>query len=400
MSLNDTICKTSKPKDKPYKLSDEKGMFLSIRPNGSKYWQMKYRFAGREKLLSLGTYPEVKLGEARDQRDEARKLLREDIDPSTIRRENRLALATASENTFEAIAREWHTKNLHTWAEEYGQTILNRLEANIFPWIGKTPIKDVNPQQLLSALRRVEGKGHRETAHRILQKCSCIFRYAIATLRADRDPAADLKGAIPPPEKGHLAAITNPKEIKILLQNIDGYHGDVITRCALKLAALVFVRPNELRHAEWVEMDFKHKEWRIPAEKMKMPYPHIVPLSTQASKILKDIQPLTGKLKYIFPGIRSKQRPMSENTVLAALRRLGYTTDEMTGHGFRSMASTILNEQGWNPDAIERQLAHRERNKVRAAYNYAQYLEERHEMMQAWADYLDRLTSGETEGYK
>jgi integrase len=264
----------------------------------------------------------------------------------------------------------------------------------VFPWLGARPIGEITGPELLTALRRVENRGVVETAHRVMQNCSQVFRYAVATGRAQRDPTFDLRGALPPVRSNHFASITEPKAIGGLLRAIDVYKGSFITQCALRLAPLVFVRPGELRRAEWAEFDLDASEWRIPASKMKMRVMHIVPLSAQAVSILRDLRPLTGTVKYVFPGTRGKDRPMSENTVLAALRRMGYGTDDMTGHGFRSMASTILNEQGWNRDAIERQLAHAERDNVRAAYNYAEHMPERRKMMQQWADYLDGLKAG------
>ena len=296
-----------------------------------------------------------------------------------------------SEGSFETIAREWHIKFNSKWTPDHGAKILHRLETDIFPWLGHRPINEITAPELLIVLRRVENRGAIETAHRLCQYCGKIFRYAIATARADRDVSADLRGAIPPVKKRHHASITDPKAIGGLLRAIKDYNGHLITRCALQLAPLTFVRAGELRKAEWSEFNFEEAEWRIAAHRMKMRAVHIVPLSSQAIAILHEIQSLTGDGKYVFPSLRSLNRPMSENTVLGALRRLGYSKDEMTGHGFRSMASTLLNEQGWNRDAIERQLSHAERDSIRAAYNYAEYLPERRKMMQHWADYLDGL---------
>lgn len=391
MPLKDLNIKAAKPREKAYKLSDEKGLYLFIKPNGSKAWRLKYRFLGKEKSLSFGLYPDVSLADARNARDEARKLLAKDIDPGLAKQVSKHSAKDAAENSFEMIAREWFTKFSTKWSSSHGERILRRLEKDIFPWLGKRPIAEITPPELLSVLRRIENRGAIETAHRACQNCGQVFRYAIATGRAERDISADLKGAIPPPKKSHHASIIKPSEIGALLRAIEDYQGHFVTKCALRLAPLVFVRPGELRHAEWQEIDFSNAEWRIPAEKMKMSVMHIVPLSTQAIAILRELKALTGKGQYIFPSVRNSKRAMSENTVLGALRRLGYTSDEMTGHGFRSMASTLLNEQGWNPDAIERQLAHGERNTVRAAYNYAEYLPERKKMMQHWADHLDDL---------
>ncbi len=295
------------------------------------------------------------------------------------------------ENTFKAVAREWFDMFSKPWAKGHADKIIRRLELYIFPWLGARPIKAITAQELLAVLRRIEGRGANETAHRAMQVCGRIFRYAVATGRAERDPSRDLSGALAPAKEKHLASITDPQEVGALLRAIDAYKGEWITRCALRLAPLVFVRPGELRHARWSEIDFEKAEWRIPAARMKMRMQHIVPLSSQAINVLRDLQQLTGKFDFAFPGTRSRERPMSENTVTAALRRMGYGGDDMTGHGFRSMASTLLNEQGWNWDAIERQLAHGERDAVRAAYNYAQHLPERRKMMQAWANHLDQL---------
>jgi integrase len=393
MPLTDIKIRNIKVREKAYKLADEKGLFLHINTNGAKYWRFKYRFAGKEKLLALGVYPEVTLSEARDKRDSARKLLAQQTDPSLAKQIAKRSAKLAAENNFAAIACEWYAKHSVKWVPKHGEKIIRRFECDIFPWLGRKSIGEITAPDLLAALRRIESRGAIESAHRVLQNCSQVFRYAIATGRAERDPCGDLRGALQPVKKRHHASIIDPKEIGNLLRNIDSYQGYFVTKCALQLAPLVFVRPFELRSAEWAEINFENAEWRIPAAKMKMRVMHIVPLAKQAIAILQELYVLTGNGKYVFPGVRTLHRPMSENTVLAALRRLGYTKDEMTGHGFRSMASTILNEQGWNPDAIERQLAHAERNSVRAAYNYAEYLPERRKIMQHWADYLDKLKS-------
>ena len=396
MALTDTAIRNAKPKEKPYKLADEKGLFLLVHPNGGRYWRFKYRFVGKEKLLALGIYPDVSLKEARERRDNARKQVAADIDPGQHRKALKAAKATCAENSFEIVAREWFAKHSPNWAVNHSSKILRRLERDIFPWIGNRPIADITAPELLTVLRRIENRGALETAHRALQNCGQVFRYAVATGRAERDPSGDLRGALPPTKQIHHASITDPKAIGGLLRTIKGYQGSFITKCALQLAPLVFVRPGELRKAEWSEFDLDAAEWRIPAARMKMREQHIVPLSSQAVAILRELYALTGNGRYVFPGARTNERPMSENTINAALRRLGYSGNEMTGHGFRSMASTILNEQGWYRDAIERQLAHAERNSVRAAYNYAEHLAERRKMMQAWADYLDGLAAGAT----
>lgn len=394
VALTDTKVRSVKSREKSFKIADGKGLFLVVKPNGSKYWRFRYQFGGKEKLLAIGIYPDVSLADARRKRDEARKLLADDTDPGMAKQLKKRAKKLVSENSFEAVTREWHIKFSSKWTPEHGAKILIRLEKDIFPWLGHRPITEITAPELLAVLRRIENRGAIETAHRTLQNCGQIFRYAIATGRAERDVSADLRGAIPPVRKRHLASITDPKAIGDLLRALNDYNGHLVTKSALQLAPLVFVRPGELRKAEWSEFNFETAEWRIPPEKMKMRVTHIVPLSTQAIAILREIQSLTGDGKYVFPSLRTHTRPMSNNAVLGALRRLGYAKDEMTGHGFRSMASTLLNEQGWNRDAIERQLAHAERNNIRAAYNYAEYLPERRKMMQHWADYLNSLVIG------
>ncbi len=391
--LTDTKVRTVKPTEKPQKLFDGGGLFLLVTPSGGKLWNFKYRFDGKEKKVALGAYPDLSLAEARRKRDSARNLLANGVDPSDTKKAQKAA-GTEETETFEIIAREWHAKFAPNWVEAHSSRILRRLELFVFPFLGNKPIKTITAPELLAVLRRNEANGHVETAHRVKQNCGQVFRYAVATGRAERDPTADLRGAIPPSKVKHFSSITEPKEIAGLLRAIDDYTGSVITRCAMQLSPLVFTRPGELRRAEWAEIDFDRAEWKIPAGKMKAKTTHIVPLSTQAVQVLREIHAYTGEGKYVFPSFRTQERAMSNNTVNGALRRLGYTKDEMTGHGFRSMASTLLNEQGWNRDAIERQLAHAERNSVRAAYNYAEFMPERRKMMQAWADYLDGLKAG------
>lgn len=386
------ITASGKITTKRYKMGDSRGLYLEVAPNGGKWWRLKYRIDGKEKRLSLGVYPDVGLKEARNRREKLRQQIAEGIDPSELRKAEKEV--ASDKNCFETIAREWHTKFSANWTEDHAARTLTRIQNDAFPWIGKRNIKDITAPDLLTILRRVENRGALETAHRINQICGQIFRYAIATGRAERDPSGDLKGALPPTKKKHHASIIEPKKIGELMRAINGYSGSFVTSTALKLSPLLFVRPGELRQAEWSEIDLEIAEWRIPPEKMKMRVLHIVPLSTQAIDLLKEMQPLTGRHKYVFPSTRTVTRPMSNNTINAALRRLGYSKEEMTAHGFRSMASTVLNEQGWNRDAIERQLAHSERDGVRAAYNYAQYLPERTKMMQAWGDYLDALEKG------
>jgi integrase len=380
----------AKANGKPAKATDGDGMYLLARPNGAAWWRLDYRRpAGGRNTLSLGTYPETSLALARDKRADARRALAAGIDPSDARK----AGAAADRTTFEAVAREWHGKFAPGWAPSHADKIIRRLERDAFPWIGHRPAREISPPELLAVLRRVEARDCLDTAHRVHQNCSQVFRYAIATGRAERDPASDLRGALPPPKRQHYATITEPVAVGALLRAIDGYRGSIVVAAALRLAPLVFVRPGELRKAQWAEFNLDAAEWRIPADRMKARVQHVVPLSAQAVAILRDLAPLTARGASVFPG-RNHAKWISENTLNAALRRLGYDGDQFTAHGFRAMASTTLNEQGWHRDAIERQLAHGERDKVRAAYNYAEHLPERRRMMQAWADYLDGVKSG------
>ena len=397
MPLTDTAVRSAKPRAKAFKLSDVGGLYLEVSPAGGKWWRWKYRFGGKEKRLSLGVYPDVPLKSARDKRDAARRQLAAGIDPGQARKAEKLAQAGAE--SFEAIAREWHAKFSPGWVASHGDRILRRLENDVFPWLRNRPVADIRAPELLAVLRRIESRGALETAHRAMQNCGQVFRYAVATGRADRDPTGDLRGALPPPKEKHHASIIDPKRIGELLRAIDSYEGFFATKCALRLAPLVFVRPGELRKSQWQEINLDNAEWRIPAARMKMREQHIVPLSRQAVEILRELEPLTNRgivakpnaPRFVFPSARTRERSMSNNAVLAALRRMGYTKEEMTGHGFRSMASTLLHERGWNHQVIERQLAHAERNAVSAAYNFAEHLPERRKMMQAWADYLDAL---------
>ena len=395
MPLTDTTIKNAKSGDKTARLFDGGGMYLEISPAGGKWWRLKYRYDGKEKRLSLGVYPDVSLKDARQRRDDARKLLADGVDPSENRKAIKAAKIDRAANSFEVIAREWFAKNSATWSENHGSRIIRRLERDIFPWVGGRPIAEIKAPELLATLRRIEERGAVETAHRAHQNCGQVFRYAIATGRAERDPSPDLKGALPPVKQTHHAAITDPKAIAELLRALDGYQGAFVTQCALRLAPLFFVRPGELRKAEWAEIDLDTAEWNIPAERMKMREPHLVPLCTQAVKILRELHALTGTSRYVFPGARTNGRPMSDNAVLAALRRMGFAKDEMSGHGFRAMARTILDEVlGVRPDFIEHQLAHAVRDPNGRAYNRTAHLAERRKMMQQWADYLDKLKAG------
>ncbi len=391
MSLSDTAIRNAKPQSKPYKAYDSGGLFIIVTPAGGKWWRLKYRFAGKEKLLSLGVYPEVGLKEARRRRDEAKEQLAMGIDPSNARQAVKEAVRAEATNSFEVVAREWHSLQSPKWVEAHRRNIIAYLEKDIFPLIGPLPVNHVTPPILLDVLRRIEARSAPNAAKKMRQTCGQIFRYAIATGRAKFDPAASLRDALAPRQVRNFARIKEPKAIGAMLRNIDEYAGNVIVRAALRMAPYVFVRPGELRRAEWAEFNFEAAEWRIPAAKMKMKVQHIVPLARQVLDILADLRQYTGHTAYLFPSMRAGTAPISDMTLLAALRRLGYTKDEMTVHGFRSMASTLLNEQGYNRDWIERQLAHGERNSIRAAYNYAEYLPERRKMMQEWADYLDGL---------
>lgn len=388
--LKDTGIRALKPREKSYKVADGSGLYMLVHPNGGKYWRLKYRFAGKEKLLALGTYPDVSLAQARERRDVARKCLTDGADPG----EKAKAESQAAADTFEAVAREWFAKHQPLWAESHATKIIERLQRDVFPWIGSVPVRDVTAPVILEVLRRIESRGAIETAHRAQQNIGQVLRYAIATGRATRNPAADLKGALTPVKHTHYAAIVEPAEIGALLRALWGYDGRPETCAALKLAPLTFVRPGELRRMEWVEIDLEAATWKIPAHKMKGRREHVVPLSLEAVEILRNLQPLTGSGRYVFPALGSSTLPMSANTVNAALHRLGYTKDEMTGHGFRALASTRLNELGFSRDAIERQLSHADRDKVRAAYDHSTHLQERRKMMQAWASYLDGLRNG------
>jgi len=396
MPLTDTAIRKVKPGGKPFKLPDEKGLYLFVSPAGGKLWRLNYRFAGKQKTLSLGPYPDVPLIKARDRRDVARELLADGIDPGEYRKATRGLQTGLAANTFEVIGREWYAKTAPNLADSTKGKLLKYLEGDVFPILGKRPIADLAAPDLLKVIHRIEGRGAVDVARRMHNVCGRIFRYAVGKGLATRDPSRDieLKDILPPADVQHHASVTDPKAAGELLRAIEGFTGTFTTRCALRLAPLVFVRPGELRKAEWTEFDFKKSEWRIPAAKMKMKEQHIVPLSAQALAIIREVQALTGGGRYLFPGERTSERPMSENTINAALRRLGYTKDEMTGHGFRSLASTLLHELGLPHAVIESQLAHGERNKVSAAYNFAKYLPERRAMMQQWADYLDKLKAG------
>ena len=404
MRLTDTEIRAAKPYVKPYKLFDGGGLYLLINPDGSRWWRFKYRYGGKEKLLALGTYPDTGLKRARDRHGEARDLLGDGIDPSAAKQAEKLTRADRAAGAFEVVALEWHAKQSGTWSPDYATKELRQLKKHVFPRIGAKPFRELTSRDLLDVLQRLEAKGRLETAHRVRRSLGAICRYAVVTHRADVDASAALKGALAPVPNNHFASITDPKEVGDLIRAIRVYKGSDVTRLALQLAALFFVRPGELRAARWEEFSFgltdpppgtkpSHPEpqWRIPAERTKMRELHIVPLARQAVAILRELHAHTGPHGYLFPSIRGRGRPMSENTINAALRGLGYGKDEMTGHGFRHMASTLLHERGYRSEMIERQLSHGDRNSVRARYNFAEYLPERRRMMQEWADYLDAL---------
>ena len=393
MPLTDTLARNAKPAAKTVRMFDRDGLYLEVSPRGGKWWRLKYRFAGREKRVSLGVYPEVNLKKARARTIEARQLLEAGVDPSENRRAAKAAQIGGAANSFEVVTREWIDRQMKSWVKGHGERILTRFERDIFPWIGARPIADLTAPELLTTVRRIEKRGALETAHRALGNCGQVFRYAIATGRAKRDPTVDLRGALPPVRPTHFAAITEPKRVGALMRAIEGYEGSLTVRCALRLAPLVFVRPGELRHAEWTAMDLEGGEWRYTVTKTNTP--HVVPLSSQAVAVLRELKPLTGRGRYVFSSARSSQRPMSDNAILAAMRRMGIAKDEMSGHGFRAMARTILDEVlGFRPDFIEHQLAHAVRDPNGRAYNRTAHLAERRKMMQAWADYLDKLKYG------
>ena len=385
MALNDLIVRRAKPQEKKYTLSDGRGLILEVRPNGQKYWIVRAWKDGKERRRHIGKYPEMSLKDAR-----ARATgIREQV------------VTTSSDKpmvaTFGEIAEEWLVKRMTDKKESYVRTVKLRLEQYILPELGKFPVADVTSGMILQICRNIESRGTIETAARVRQVIGQIFRFAIATDRTEIDPTSALQGALQSRQHKHMATITTPRGIATLIRSIEGYPR-VIVRHALMFSALTFCRPGEIRHAEWTEIDFDAAEWRIPAEKMKMRRMHIVPLARQTIELLRALQALTGKQRWLFPSARKDGQPLSDNTVRMALRTMGYTNDDMTPHGFRGMASTRLNEMGWPPDVIERQLAHTERNSVRAAYNHAEYLDERRKMMQAWADYLDQLAHGEERG--
>ena len=392
MALSNTQIQKARPGEKSYRLYDEKGLYLEVAKSGGKLWRLKYRFRGKEKRLALGAYPAVSLRAARDARDTARTQLANSIDPSAHKKAQKAALTAAASDTFESLAREWHAGQTRVWSDIHATNVMARLERDVFPWLGNTPIRELTVPEMLRVLRRIEERGANETAHRVQGNCAQVFRYAIASGKADRNIMLDLKGALQPVITTHLAAITEPHRVGELLRMLAGYHGTPTVRAALKLAPLVFVRPGELRKATWDAIDLSKREWRFHVTKTQTD--HIVPLASQAIEILESLQPMTGNRQFVFPGARQPRRPMSNNAVLSALRRMDIKKEEMSGHGFRAMARTILDEElGFRPDIIEHQLSHKVKDPLGRAYNRTSHREERARMMQAWADYLDQLKS-------
>jgi integrase len=394
MALTDTAIRTAKPEKKAKKIADGGGLYLLLNTNGSRWWRFDYRFAEKRKTLSMGVYPDVTLAEARQRREQARKLLANGVDPSEHKKAQKAASQVRAANSFEVIAREWFEKHRDTWASTHSEKIIRRLEKDVFPWLGGRPVAEITAPEILTVLRRIEGRGTLDTAHRAGGNCSQVFRYAIATGRAERDPVPDLRGALPPARGKNFAALTDPAKVGELLRAMDAFNGTLPVQCALRLAPLLFVRPGELRQAQWADIDFDKAEWRYFVTKTKTE--HLVPLSRQAIAILRDLQPLSGAGRFIFPGGRDPKRAMSEAAINAALRRMGYDTKtEITGHGFRAMARTILAEElHQRPEVIEHQLAHAVPDALGTAYNRTKFLKERRAMMQLWADYLDKLKAG------
>lgn len=396
--LSVTAINNAKPKDKPYKLSDEKGLYLIINATGSKLWRFDYRFLGKRKTLALGNYPDVSLINAREKRDNARKLLANDppVDPSDHKKAQAASNLSSAENSFEVVAREWWQSHMKNKADSHKDKVIRRFELYLFPWIGSKPIGSISAPQMLDVVKRIEKLNKLETAHRALQTAGQVFRYAVQTGRTDRDVTADLKGALPASTVKHMAAFTEPHQIAELLRAIDAFNGTFTVQCALKLSPLVFTRPSELRQAQWKDIDLDAGTWRYLVSKTKTD--HLVPLSTQAIAILRDLHPLSGHGEYVFQGGHSPLRPMSESAVNAALKRMGYDTQkDITGHGFRAMARTILHERlNIDPSIIEHQLAHRVPDALGEAYNRTKFIEQRKVMMQQWANYLDELKLGTT----
>ncbi|MCB5299252.1 tyrosine-type recombinase/integrase [Yersinia intermedia] len=394
MALTDIKIKTAKPLDKPYKLADGGGMYLLVKPNGSKYWRMKYRYAGKEKMLSIGVYPDTSLAEARQKRDEARKVLAADGDPAEVKKTEKLAQKLAVENTFEVIAREWHKSKADRWSLRYRDEIIDTFEKDIFPYVGKRPIAEIKPMELLETLKRMEKRGALEKMRKVRQRCGEVFRYAIVTGRAEYNPAPDLASALTPPKRQHFPFLT-AQELPYFLKDLSGYTGSVITKTATKIIMLTGVRTQELRFARWQDIDFDKGVWEIPAEVMKMKRSHIVPMSEKVMALFQSLKPITGTYPLVFIGRNDHRKPISKESINQVIELLGYK-GRLTGHGFRHTMSTILHEQGYNSAWVETQLAHVDKNSIRGTYNHAQYLDGRREMMQWYSDYLENLADGGT----
>ncbi len=391
--LTETKLRSIKKSGRIERFHDSGGLYLELSAAGGKHWRWKYTWEGKEKRLSFGAWPGVTLKDAREKRDACRKALKEGADPGKTKGPPKPGQGTGGAATFRAVAEEWVRNQKNVWVDTHAETVESRLESNVYPYIGDSHIAGITPQDVLALLRKIEERGAYEVAKRVLGICSLVFRYGVAIGAVGSDPCRDLRGALVPRQKGQFAALTKPKDVGILLLAIDEYKGSGVVRAALKFSALTFCRPGEIRKAEWAEIDFETKEWTIPAAKMKVRVEHRVPLSQQALEVLEGLRPLTGAGKYLFPGPRGKDKPLSENAISVAIRIMGYGKDQMTAHGFRSMASTLLNEAGHDPDVIEAQLAHTGADKIRAIYNRAQYMAKRRLLMQAWADYLDELRS-------
>lgn len=396
MALTDIKVKTAKAREKPYKLSDEKALYLLVNSNGSKLWRYKYRIDGKEKHLALGAYPDVTLLKAREKRDEARKLVASGQDPNELKKAQKASRLDRAANSFEVVARRWHSKGKSKWSESYSKKVIQLLERDLFPWVGAKPVAALEAPEFLAVARRLEARGIVDTAHRAMQISSQVMRFSVAEGLANRDPVGDLRGALQSAKTEHMASVTDPVRVGEILRMFDSFKGSYQVMQALRLAPLVFTRPGELRHAKWKDIDLDAALWSIPAEFMKMREPHLVPLSTQAVSILRDMHPFSGHLEHVFPGGRDPNRPMSDAAINAAMRRLGIDTQrELTGHGFRAMARTILHERlEFPPEVIEVQLAHKAPGPLGAAYARAKFIDKRKVMMQAWADYLHKLKQG------
>lgn len=381
---------TTKPKDKAFKLSDGGGLYLLVNPNGSRYWRLKYRFAGKEKLLAIGVYPDTSLAQARSRREEAKKLLLEGKDPGQERKLEKLSRQLEVESSFEVIAREWYTRRFDRWSVSYREEMMRTFEKDVFPFIGHRPIKDIKPLELLEVLSKLETRGATEKARKVRQRCGEVWKYAIVTGRAEYNPAPDLASALVVHEKEHYAFLMKD-ELPDFLRTLETYSGSILVKIAMKLTMLTGVRPGELRKAEWSEFDFEKQLWHIPKERMKMGRPHMVPLSNQVINLLNQLRPITSIHSLLFPGRNDPKKPMSDMALTVLVRRIGYS-GRVTGHGFRHTMSTILHEQGFNTAWIEIQLAHVDKNSIRGTYNHAQYLEGRREMMQWYADYIDTIS--------